>query len=168
MDSWMSRPRSFSSIPKGTARRVDGLSEQLTHNFILGFTDTETVKLDFDDTPLDDVTYWAKRVNRWFRLRGFSILESSENNYHVVFNRPVTWSENVRIMAWVSLESNKKPLIRWFLMQCIKQGSTLRVSCKGSKPSPRVVSLYGKQDSQIKGFLNFFKLVKSISEKIPG
>ena len=99
--------------------------------------------------------YWAKRICKWFRLGGVLILESSENNFHVVFNRPVDWSENVRIMAWVSLHSGKKLLLKWFLMQCIKQGSTLRVSRKRSKPSPRIVSRFGKQDSQIKEFLDF-------------
>ena len=142
------------------------MNGQSNPNFILGVTDTETVKLDFDDTPIIEVEYWAKRTNRWFRLRGFSILESSENHYHVIFNRPVIWSENVRIMAWVSLYSGKKSLLKWFLMQCIEQHSTLRVSRKGSKPSPRLVSRYGKQDSQISDFLEFRKLVKRISQKI--
>lgn len=143
------------------------MREQSNPKYLFGFTDTETVKLDFDDTPLNDVNYWARRTSFWFRLGGFSVLKSSENHYHAVFNRPVSWAENVRIMAWVSLLSGKKPLHRWFLMQCIKQGSTLRVSRKGSKPSPRVVFRYGKQDSQIKGFLEYRKLVKRISEKIP-
>ena len=140
------------------------MSEQLNPKFILGVTDT--VKLDFDDTSLEDVTYWAKRTNFWFKLRGFSILESSENHYHVIFNRLVIWSENVRVMAWASLQSDKKSLLKWFLMQCIEQHSTLRVSRKGSKPSPRIVSRYGKQDSQISEFLGFRKLVKNISNKI--
>jgi len=33
-------------------------------------------------------------------------------------------------MAWVSLLSQNKNLQKWFIMQCIKEGSTLRVSAK--------------------------------------
>jgi hypothetical protein len=31
-------------------------------NFILGITDTEIIRLDFGDTPFDEVKYWALRV----------------------------------------------------------------------------------------------------------
>ena len=57
-----------------------------------------------------------------------SIIKSSENCYHVVFNRGVSWSENMRIVAWVSLLSHNRGLLRWFVMQCIKESSTLMVS----------------------------------------
>jgi hypothetical protein len=132
---------------------------------IIGFTDTETVMLDFDNVPFKTVKYWAFRTLKWFKLEGFIILKSSENNYHVVFNRPVSWSENMRVVAWVSLLSGNPMLEKWFIMQCIKEGSTLRVSPKRNKPSPRIVYKYGKQDKQIEEFLTYRKLVKSIIRK---
>jgi len=56
-------------------------------------------------------------------------------------------------------------------MQCIKEkGSTLRVSPKSGnpnpKPSPRVVYRYGKQDGQIREFLNYRKMLKNIINKM--
>ena len=82
---------------------------------ILGYTDTETVKLDFDDTTFRTVRYWALRTMRWFKLNGFLILKSSVNCYHVVFDRTVSWSENLRIVAWVALlsriETLKTPVV---------------------------------------------------------
>ena len=134
--------------------------------FIIGVTDTETVKLDFDNACFKTVKYWAFRTMKWFKLEGFIILKSSENNYHVVFNRPVSWSENMHIVAWVSLLSGNQMLEKWFLMQCIKEGSTLRVSPKRDKPSPRIVYRYGKQDKQIIDFLAYRKLAKSIYKKV--
>lgn len=86
----------------------------------LGYTDKTTVKLDFDDASFKTVKYWALRTMKWFRLRGFIILRSSKNHYHVVFDRSVTWKKNTHIMAWVCVESKNKGLIKWFLMQCIK------------------------------------------------
>ena len=98
--------------------------------FILGYTSDETVMLDLDDMRLKDVKYWARRTLRRFDLGGFLVLESSSGSFHVVFDRTVDWSENVRIMAWVALYVKRRRLDNWFKMQCIKQKPTLRTSNK--------------------------------------
>jgi hypothetical protein len=133
---------------------------------LLGYSDTETVKLDFDNTAFPLVKYWAFKAMRKFRLEGFVILKSSENSYHVVFNHPVSWSENMRVVAWVSLLSHNKALSKYFLMQCIKESSTLRVSEKQEKASPRIVFRYGRQDKQVKGFLELRGVIKAIDRKL--
>jgi hypothetical protein len=138
----------------------------LNPKFILGCTDTDTVKLDFDNTNIKDAKYWAFRTMKWFKLRGFIILRSSENCYHVVFDRRVSWRVNVKIMAWVSLLSHKVKLQKWFTMQCIKQGSTLRISPKGDKTCPRIVYCYGEQGGQIKEFTDFRKMVKKMMRNL--
>lgn len=148
------------------AVKVNGLIKQWNRKCILGYTDTETVMLDFDNTPLKEVKYWSRRIMTWFKLEGFIILQSSENNYHVVSDHKVSWSENMRIVAWTSLLSNNRMLEKWFLMQCIKEGATLRVSPKRDKPSPRIVYQYGKQDRQIKQFLGYRKMIKHIIGKM--
>jgi hypothetical protein len=96
-----------------------GLTETSSPKPILGYTDNETVMLDFDDSPFKTIKYWALRTMIWFNLRGFNILKSSVNCYHVVFNRKVSWSENIKIVAWTSLVSRHESLKQWFLMQCI-------------------------------------------------
>jgi len=133
----------------------------LNHS-ILGITDSETVKLDFDNTSFKTVKYWAFRTMRWFGLKGFIILKSSKHSYHVVFDRNVSWSKNVKVMAWVCLLSQHKLLTKWFIMQCIKEASTLRVSQKKQKPEPRVVFRYGSQDNQIAEFLAYHRFIKNI------
>lgn len=97
-----------------------------------------------------------------FRLGGFIILKSSEHNYHVVFNRKVSWDENMRIVGWVCLWTKYRRLTEWLIMQLIKKGSTLRVSPKRDKPSPRIVYRYGRQDGQIEEFLKFRRVVRNI------
>jgi hypothetical protein len=131
-----------------------------------GYSDTETVMLDLDHMTFNSVKYWAVKTMRWFKLEGFIILKSSKNCYHVVFNRKVSWTENMHIVAWVSLLSHCKGLVNWFLMQCIKESSTLRVSPKGEKPSPRIVHRYGRQNGGIHNFLHHRKLIKKCSKLI--
>jgi hypothetical protein len=146
--------------------RENGLTEKSRAKPIIGFSDTETVKLDFDETSFSWVKHWALRVMKWFRLRGFIILKSSGNCYHVVFDRAVSWSENMSIVAWVALQSHNRGLNKWFLMQCIKGCSTLRVSFKREKPSPRIVFRLGKQDQQLRDFVRNRHLIKKIIKKL--
>ena len=133
---------------------------------IIGYTDNETVKLDFDNVPYSKVKYWALRTNRWFKLGGFVIFKSSKNNYHVVFNKKVTWERNIHIMDWVALESRYPKLKDYAIMQGIKESSTLRVSPKLEKPSPRIVFRFGKQDQQIKEYQKIRRIIKGIIKKL--
>ena len=145
--------------------REDGLSEKSIHS-IFGITDTESVKLDLDNVPFEQVKSIALATLRHFRLGGFLILKSSSKSYHVVFNRTVSWSKNVGIVAWVCLKWKIRKLTEWLIMQCIKRASTLRVTSKGNKPSPRIVFRFEKQDKQIKVFLLERRRIKRIMHRI--
>lgn len=152
----------------------------------------DTVHLDFDNTPYGEVKLWAFRVCKWFKLEGFVILRSSMKhyvveekfkviyeyklgNYLVVFDRPVKWETNVKIMNWVALLSGNPDLQRYVRMQCIKQSSTARISKKRSrnkvKPVPKVVFRYGAQYRKIQWFLETRKFIlnslKQMYEKKP-
>ena len=76
---------------------------------IIGYTDRETVKLDLDNTDFHRVKSVARWLMKEFNLGGFIILRSSNNSYHVVFNRSVTWAENLRVVAWVCLGTDIMP-----------------------------------------------------------
>jgi hypothetical protein len=146
-------------------KRATGLTEKLNPEPpMLGYTDKSTVKLDFDDTPFKIVKCWALRTMKWFKLKGFIILRSSKSHYHVVFDRSVTWEKNMHIVAWIALESRNPKLQRYLAMQCIKESSTLRVSSKREKPSPRIVLHFGRQSGEIKNFLKTRRLVNRICE----
>jgi len=110
--------------------------------------------------------YWAERACSWFKLEGFIILKSSENHYHVVFNRPVTWIKNVHIMNWVAMESQISKLKNYALMQGIKESSTLRVGPKGEKSSPRIVYCVGKKKGEIHNYLKKREEIKYNIKKL--
>ena len=142
--------------------RDPGLSLKWSHNFVLGFTDTETVMLDFDNVDLDKVKDWARKSMSFFKLGGFIILRSSKNSFHVIFDRTVSWSENLSIVGRIVLMTHHRLLQRWHLMQCIKQSMTIRVSPKGDKSGPWIVFREGRQNEQIVGFLSYRKLIIDI------
>jgi hypothetical protein len=136
------------------------------HEAVLAWTNTETVKLDFDDTSFRTVRYWARWTMRCFRLSGFLILESNKGCYHVVFNKAVTWAENMSIVASVVINSNIPSLQKWFNLQCRKKDSTLRIGPKGDKLSPRIVYREGQEGNQIADFLRFRRKMKDIMKKV--
>ena len=64
-------------------------------------------------------------------------------------------------------KSQNKSLIRYALMQGIKESSTLKMRLKGGKLYPKVVYRWGKQDGQVKAYLKerrkINKTAKSLS-----
>ena len=140
--------------------QANGLIKKSSPKPIIGYTDTGTVKLDLDNMRFKNVQYWAFKTLKQFRLRGFVILRSSANSYHVVFDRPVSWSRNVAIVAWVCLMTKHRRLTEWLVMQLIKHASTIRISAKKDKPAPRIVYRYGTQNEQLKAFLRYRRLVR--------
>lgn len=146
------------------ALRENGWLRMSSQGNVKGYSDRETVKLDFDDITLIEVRKWARKTCYWFDLQGFMVLESSKNCYHVVFDRSVDWIENVSIMAWTVLQSQNQGLNKWFVMQCIKKCSTLRISSKGRKPAPRIVHRRGSQSHEVSNYLNARNLSRDWEE----
>ena len=145
------------------ARMENGLTDQiLKADPILGFTDRMTVKLDLDEMNFKSARYWAELVLEKYKLKGFIILKSSKKCYHVIFDSYVSWEENLSIIAWVAILSKSVPLLKYLAMQCIKMSSTLRVTPKDEKLSPRIVYRFGSQDHAIKDFLRHRQLIKRI------
>jgi hypothetical protein len=141
----------------------NGLANQaLKAEPILGLTDRVTVKLDLDNMTFRSARYWANLVMEKFRQKGYIMLKSSEKCYHVVFDRYVSWDENLSVIGWVAILSKSLKLKDYLCMQCIKLSSTLRVAPKGDKPSPRIVFRYGCQDHAVKDFLEYRRLIKRI------
>jgi hypothetical protein len=97
------------------------------------------------------------------KKKGKVIYEYKLGSYLVVFDRPVRWKTNVKIMNWVGLLSGNPNLQRYVRMQCIKGSSTARCSKKRGnrkdKPIPRIVFRYGEQYRQIAKFLETRRLI---------
>lgn len=148
--------------------RKDGGQMKRSSHIIKGkgticFPDKVTVKLDLDGIGFKKVCDTGKRICRKFRLEGYYILRSSRGNYHVVFNRPVTWHLNVRVMAAACYICKFKPsLMKWFIMQCIKRSSTLRLGKKKKRSIPKIVFRYGLEDKRLTVYTASARLAKEI------
>jgi hypothetical protein len=72
----------------------------------------------------------------------------------------------MHIVGWLALRSRSKKVSGFLIMQCIKESSTLRLSCKGDKPFPKIVYRHGKQDGEISNYLKYRRTVKNLERKI--
>jgi hypothetical protein len=102
-----------------------------------------------------------------FDLEGLIILESSQDNHHIVFNKPVKRIENIAIIAWTCKVADKPKLTAWFLNICIRNHPILRSSWKGTKPPPKIVYPMGKQDKRIAKYLFYREIVLNASADVP-
>ena len=145
-------------------RRESGLENQTwkASEPLLGLTDPEIVMIDCDNMPFRVVKKFALIVMDKYRLGGFIILRSSKNHYHVVFDRCVSWDDNMSAVGWFSVLSHNPKVKDYLVMQCIKKASTLRVVPTNEKPAPRLVDRFGCQDHAVKDFLRYRQLIKRI------
>jgi len=146
---------------------------------LLGYSDKETVKIDWDECSLDFVKKYSLKACKKFNLEGFIILLSSQKkvnadfgeytvkSYHTVFNKPVSWEKNVKIMSWLSLISNHYKLMRYTLVQIAKGSSTLRITPKTSDSNPKypkIVFVYGKTDKCVARYIKTREMLKKLFE----
>ena len=74
----------FRRTLKNMVRKELGLTGRLNPGKpTLGFTDAETMMLDFDKTKFKNVKFWSLKTLKWFKLGGFLVLESTLDSYHV-------------------------------------------------------------------------------------
>jgi hypothetical protein len=133
---------------------------------ILCINSSEIVMIDFDETSLETVEYWANRLLNRFKLDGYIILESSEGNYHVVFDMKVSLEENHRVLGFLCHYYHNVNVHKWVFLQLIKGKSSLRGTSKYEKPSPRIVKRFGSQDNMIKRYLMHMRLMSMIEEEV--
>jgi hypothetical protein len=138
---------------------------------IVGLSDNRTVMCDLDNVSFKKVKSLAFLTLKRFRLGGFIILKSSRRNYHVVFDKPKRWSEVLKIIASIGINSNNPEVWKWVCMQVRKGFCTLRVSPKpinpeGFKPTPRIVYRYGSQNCQIEWFLTLRRRVLRMVKRL--
>lgn len=136
--------------------------------FVYGFTTSHGLLLDLDNTTLDETRKIAKKYMERFKLEGYVILRSSQNNYHVVFNRYLSWKKVLSCLfkiVWFyhfHKHGSKPSLTFWAILQACKETETLRISMKERKAVPKVIQTKGKIDKLIKDYLDFMREMNKI------
>lgn len=132
--------------------------------YTIGFTTDKGLMLDLDKTTWTEALEIAYKTTNKFDLKGFLIAKSSENNYHVVFDKFLSWETTLEILFKLVWSYHyhghgcKPELTNWAMLQAIKHSITLRISqkigYKKNKPRPKIMLIKGKKQQLIKEYLD--------------
>jgi len=128
--------------------------EWVRTGYCIGFNTDRGLLLDLDNMKYKKALRIAETLLKRHKLEGFLLIRSSYKNYHVVFNRYLSWKTITKILF------SLYECVRWAVFQ-IKEGQlTLRVSKKNGKDKPKIVGHIGKTDKLIKDYLEIYETFK--------
>jgi hypothetical protein len=126
----------------------------VNQGYVIGFMTDRGVILDLDNMTFKKAKWLAKTLLKRHKLEGFLLIKSSEKNYHVVFNKYLTW-KTITTILFSFYEG-----VRYAVFQMNAGALTLRVSRKNGKNKPRTLMKVGKTDRVIKDYLEFYETFK--------
>ena len=121
-------------------------------NYCIGFTTKKGLCLDLDNLPKRKVRQLTETLLKKHKLEGYLIIKSSQKNYHVVFNKYLSWRKTLQILSTVY------SCFEWMLWQIRKGEITLRVSTKKGKNRPKIIFQKGQTDKLINDYLLIYKM----------
>jgi hypothetical protein len=124
--------------------------------YVIGFMTNKGLIMDLDNMTYKKVRYLARTLCRQYKLEGYIIVLSSPRNYHVIFNRYLSWRTITTILfsLWEA--------IRWGVFQLREGYLTLRISRKNGKNKPKIVFKTGKTDKLIADYMEIYEYFKKL------
>jgi len=160
----MGRKRNSRIAPRGKIK--------MKTNYIIGFTTDKGLMLDLDNTPISEVKFIASYYCSAFKLEGYIVIKSSQNNYQIIWNKKIkTWKKLTELLLKITWHHYfkhtclKPSMLLWAVLQIMKGSLTLRISKKKKKKSPKIVISYGKQDKLIKEYLSYYLVFNKRGKK---
>ena len=128
--------------------------EWVTRGYVIGFMTNKGVILDLDNMKFKKARWLARTLCKQYKLEGYLLIKSSEKNYHVVFNRYLSWRTITKIIF------RQYEALRWAVFQMQSGYLTLRISKKNGENKPKILLKVGKQDKLIKDYLEVYEAFK--------
>jgi hypothetical protein len=124
--------------------------EWVRTGYCIGFNTDRGLMLDLDNMKYKKALRIAETLTKEHKLEGFLLIRSSRKNYHVVFNRYLTWRTITKILF------SRYECVRWAVFQMKEGQLTLRISKKNGKDKPKIMRQVGKTDKLIKEYLEIY------------
>jgi len=131
----------------------------MTHRWVesgycIGFCTDRGVIIDLDNMKYRKALWIADTLLERYKLEGYLLIRSSHKNYHVVFNRYLSWKTITRILF------SQYECIRYAVFQMKEGKLTLRVSSKNGKDKPKVILERGKTDKLCTEYLELYRVAE--------
>ena len=128
--------------------------EWVNSGCVIGFMTDRGLVLDLDNMKFRKALWIAETLLERYSLEGFLLIKSSDKNYHVVFNRYLSWKTITKILF------SLYECLRWGVFQMKEGQLTLRISKKNNKDKPKILLRVGKTDKLIKDYLEVYERFK--------
>jgi len=132
------------------------IHEWVSSGFCIGFNTNRGLMIDLDNMKYKKALWIAETLLQRYKLEGFLLIRSSHKNYHVVFNRYLSWRTITKILF--SLHE----CVRWAVFQMKEGQLTLRISKKNNKDKPKILLKAGKTDKLITDYLEIYEKFKNL------
>jgi len=134
--------------------RIRGHREHWIVEGKIGFNSDRGLMLDLDNMKYTKALWLAETLLKEYKLEGFLLIKSSDKNYHVVFNKYLSWRKITKILF------SLYECVRWAVFQMKEGQLTLRISKKNGKDKPKVLQKVGKTGKLIKDYLEIYEKFK--------
>lgn len=128
--------------------------EWVRTGYCIGFNTDRGLLLDLDNMKFRKALWIAETLLKRYRLEGFLLIRSSRKNYHVVFNRYLSWKTITRILF------SQYECVRYAVFQMKEGQLTLRISKKNNKDKPKILLKIGKTDKLIRDYLEAYRIAE--------
>jgi len=128
--------------------------EWVTSGYCIAFHTDKGLILDLDNMKFSKASWIANNLLKKHKLEGYLLIRSSHKNYHVVFNRYLSWKSITKILF------SQYECIRYGVFQMQSGKLALRVSSKNGKDRPRILLTVGKTDKLIKDYLEVYEIAE--------
>ena len=128
--------------------------EWVSTGYCIGFNTHRGLMLDLDNMKYKKALRIAESLLKRHKLEGFLLIRSSSKNYHVVFNRYLSWRTITKILF------SLYECVRWAVFQMKEGQLTLRISKKNGREKPKILFKVGKTDKVIKDYLEVYEVFK--------
>ena len=125
--------------------------EWVNSGFCIGFNTDRGLLLDLDNMKFRKALWIAETLLKRHKLEGFLLIKSSSKNYHVVFNRYLSWRTITKVLF------SLYECVRWAVFQMKEGQLTLRISKKNGRDKPKILRQVGKTDNLIKDYLEVYE-----------
>jgi len=122
--------------------------------YCIGFMTKQGLILDLDNMSYRSAKRFAERLLNKYKLEGYLLIRSSPKNYHIVFNRYLTWRTITTILF------SQYKCLGWAVFQMKSGYLTIRISKKNSENKPRILLKTGKLDKLCAKYLELYEELK--------
>jgi len=131
-----------------------GIKRWVETGYCIGFMTKQGLVFDLDNMSYKSAKRFAERLLKQYKLEGYLLIRSSPKNYHIVFNKYLSWRTITKILF------SQYKCLGWAVFQMKSGYLTIRISRKNNEFKPRILLRVGNLDKLCRKYLELYEELK--------